>query len=166
MNKYLKLDITPATFADYPTIQKLVPFYIDDLSRECGFLSNKLNLDFKIYFDDPTRKAYLVKVYDEVAGFVLIWSKDKTNWNMGEFFILAKFQRQGIGKQVAHNIGHMYPGFWEVSVIPENKSALIFWTKTISEYTDGNYSQETKTISKYQSQRTLFTFNTYNSQKI
>ena len=53
------------------------------------------SFDFKNYFEEPSRKAYLVKIYDEIAGFVLLnqATEDATNtWNMGKFFIIAKFQ--------------------------------------------------------------------------
>ena len=165
-------EITPATFADYPTIQNMARFYVYDLSRECGFISSDWAIpadglyestDFEVYFKDPTRKAYLVKVADELAGFVLlnqVGIEAKTNWNMGEFFILAKFQGHGIGSQVAKAIWDMHPGLWEVSVIPENKSAFNFWRKTIGTYTDQNYAFETKlvTYDEYQPQRIIFSF--------
>ncbi len=167
--------LLPATLADYPTIQNMARFYVYDMSRECGFISADWaiptdglyeSFNFKNYFGDPTRKAFLVKVGEELAGFVLlnqIGTEPKTNWNMGEFFILAKFQHKGIGKQVAHEIWDMHPGNWEVSVLPENKSALSFWRRTIGAYTDGHYMCATKqiTFDGQQPQRTIFAFDTY-----
>lgn len=112
-----------------------------------------------------TRKAFLVKVKDEIAGFVLldqVRTDSKTEKNMGEFFILAKFQNKKIGCQVAHQVWKLYPVQWEVSVIPENKRALIFWRKTISDFTQGNYKEEIKQIDYdvHQPNRIIFSFNT------
>jgi len=164
--------ILPATLADYPTIQNMARFYVYDLSRECGLISEDWAIpsdglyessDFKNYFEEATRKAWLVKVADELTGFVLLnqaGTSPETKWNMGEFFILAKFQGQGIGRKVAHQIWTLHPGHWEVSVIPENKSALNFWRKTISAYTGDCYREEIKTIGydQHQPNRIIFSF--------
>jgi predicted acetyltransferase len=132
------ISIIKATMDDYPCIQNMARFYVYDLSRECGSISSDWaipedglyeSFDFKNYFIDPSRKAFLVKVYDEIAGFVLLNQETEnstTNWNMGEFFIIAKFQGGGIATRVAQEIWNMHPSKWEVSVIPNNKSALKF----------------------------------------
>jgi predicted acetyltransferase len=161
------ISVISATLTDYPMIQNMARFYVYDLSKECGHISADWALpvdglyesfDFKNYFEDPSRKAYLVKVYDEIAGFVLLWEAS-THWNMGEFFIIAKFQGQGIGERVARHIWDQHPGIWEVSVIPENKKALSFWRKTIPHF------QENTKIVDYdpdQPKRIIFTFDTKN----
>ena len=45
---------------------------------------------------------------------------EPVDWNMGEFFVLAKFQGQGVGSQVAKQIVKEHPGKWSVAVMPEN----------------------------------------------
>ena len=96
--------------------------------------------DFKNYFDEPSRKAFLVKVYYEIAGFVLL------NQATGEFFKISTCQRQDIANQVAKEIWNMYHGMWEVSVIPNNKLALKFWEKAISEFTGGIFNKQIKVV--------------------
>ncbi len=171
------VSIIEATMDDYPCIQNMARFYLYDLSRECGSISSDWaipenglyeSFDFKNYFEEPSRKAYLVKVYDEIAGFVLLnqaTEEPSNNWNMGEFFIIAKFQGRGIGVLVAHKIWNIYPGKWEVSVIPSNKSALKFWEKAISEYTCGTFNQQIKEVSydEHCPRRIIFEFDTQNS---
>ncbi|GFY55682.1 acetyltransferase family protein [Trichonephila inaurata madagascariensis] len=120
--------------------------------------------DYKKYFTELDRKAYLVKVNKEIADFVLlnkVGTHDKIDWNMGEFFIIARFQNKGVGGQVAKQIWQMHKGPWEVSVIPENKPALLFWRKVINEFTKGNYLEEVKLvqISGYKAERVIFEFN-------
>ncbi|MCC8467477.1 MAG: hypothetical protein LN589_01920 [Rickettsia endosymbiont of Eriopis connexa] len=47
-------------------------------------------VDYKKYFKEADRKAYLIKVQQEIAGFVLlnkVGTHDKIDWNMAEFFI-------------------------------------------------------------------------------
>lgn len=76
-------------------------------------------------------------------------------------FILARFQRQGIGRLVAHDLWNTYPGRWEVSILPENKDGLSFWRKTISVYTDGKYSEVLKIdYDPYQPNRIILNFET------
>ena len=151
-----KFQIIPATLEDYPTIQNMARFYVYDISRSCGFISHDWALpsdgvyecyDLKKYFEEEARKAFLIRASGELAGFVLlnqVCTEKRTNWNMEEFFILAKFQGKGMGRAVAHDIWTMYPGIWEVSIIPENKPAYGFWEKTINAHTAGKYKVETK----------------------
>lgn len=164
--------LNAATLADYPLIQNMARFYVYDLSRACRFISQEWTIpadglyesfDFKHYITDSDRRAYLVKVDDEIAGFVLLYqssTSSETKWNMGEFFILAKFQGKGIGRDVAYQIWNMHQGIWDVSVIPENKTAYAFWLKNISAYTDGHYVEEIKDVDYdvHQPKRIIFTF--------
>lgn len=166
--------IIPATLADYPIVQNMARFYAYDLSRDCSFISSDWampengcyeSFDFKIYFEDKSCKAYLIKIDGELAGFALLnqaTTTPQTNWNVGEFCILAKFQGKGIGRQVIEKILNANPGIWEVAVIPENKSALGFWERTINRYTNGNYKRELKTVrfDQDQPQHIIFTFDT------
>lgn len=83
---------------------------------------------------------------------------------MGEFFIIAKFQGQGIASRVAQKIWTMHPGKWEVSVIPENKSAFVFWEATIRKLTYGAFNKYIKDVpyDEHQPRRIIFEFNTQN----
>jgi predicted acetyltransferase len=172
-NLIKKIKVIKASLQDYPVIQNLARFYVYDMSRYCGFISKDWAMpqdglyecfDLKKYFEDDDRKAYLVKLEDgELVGFVLL-DKQSTSpnidWNMGEFFVLAKFQGKGVAKEIAKRVWIMHPGKWEVSVIPENKPALAFWRKTISAFTNGKYIEEIKTIGydKDQPKRKIFNF--------
>jgi predicted acetyltransferase len=150
--------ISPATLDDHLVIRNMARFYVYDLSRECGFISKDWALpedglyesfDFKIYFTASDRKAFIIKIADELVGFVLLnqeVSIPDAQWSMGEFFILAKFQGKGIAKYVAHRVWNKHPGKWEVLVLPENISALGFWRKAIREYTNNEYNEELKTV--------------------
>lgn len=70
-----------AILSDYPVIQNMARFYVYDMSRTCGFISedwvcpkNGLyeSFDFKGYFEENDRYAFLIKIDDELVGFVLI----------------------------------------------------------------------------------------------
>ncbi|MDP1974619.1 MAG: GNAT family N-acetyltransferase [Alphaproteobacteria bacterium] len=166
--------LVPATMDDYPTIQNMARFYVYDMTRLCGFISNEWHcpkdglyeaFDFKIYVEAPDRFAFLVKIEDEIAGFVLINKvgiSPITQWNMGEFFILAKFQGKGVAQQVANMVWLKFPGTWEVLTIPEMSYALKFWRKTINQFTNGHYMEDYKLVrfDRDQPYRHVFTFNT------
>lgn len=166
------LEILPASIEDYPAIQNMARFYLYDMSKFCHQGSKDWAIpedglyvcnDFKSYFEAADRKAYLVKIKQELAGFVLLNKKGtckNTDWNMGEFFILGRFQKQGFATQTAYQIWRSHPGHWEIAVIPENMPALSFWRKSINEFTQGNYQEVIKKIDydKHQPKRCIFTF--------
>lgn len=128
-----EVKLIEATYGDYPKIQN---------TGLCGFTSADWampedglyeSFDLKLYFQDKSKKAYIICVYDELAGFVLIDDECKKGgqYNVGEFFIIARFQRSGIGLKVVSEVWKQYPGKWELTVIPENTRALNFWEKAI-----------------------------------
>lgn len=99
-------------------------------------------IDFKHYFEDADKKAFLIRVNNELAGFVLL-DKMKlfqpVDWNMGEFFVLAKFQGMGVADSIVLQIFKDYPEKWSVAVMPENIKAVRYWRKIISHVTNENY---------------------------
>lgn len=172
--------IVPATIEDCPVVQNMWLYYIYDMGRECGFNEGwecPTDISFKPddltpYFTEPTKKAYLIKVNNQIAGFILlnkIGTLPQTEWNMGEFYIVGKFQGKGIGRNAAHQIWDKHPGLWEVSVIPENKSAHAFWRSTISQFTGGIYHEEVKLkdvrFGRYKAKRVIFSFDSKKKDK-
>jgi len=170
----LTVTLKPATLSDYPMVQNMARFYVYDLSKECGRQSDAWRLpadglfesfDFKNYFTDNTRAAYVITVQKDVAGFVLLNHEtlDVVNdWNVGEFFILGRYQGRGIGTQAAQQVWQRHLGKWEVAVIPDNRSALRFWEKSIEDFTHNRFTKETKKVDfdKEQPHRVVFTFRT------
>lgn len=165
-------EIELMTLDDHITLQNLARFYVYDMSRTCGLADDTWAIpanglyecfDFKDYIIEPSRQAYFVKVRSELAGFVLInkatWHKE-SDWNMGEFFILARFQRQGIGQEIVKDIFATHPGKWEITVIPENQPAYDFWQKTINKYIGDAFTEKSISVEfdKVQPTRILFSF--------
>lgn len=153
----LKARLIKAQKTDYPVIQNMARFYVYDMSRHCGSLpgwecpENGLFecVDLKSYFEDESRGAFFIMVGNEKAGFALInkvGSMPNVDWNMGEFFILAKFQKTGIGQAIAQEIFDKFSGIWEVASIPENTRALSFWRKVVQHYTNGAFSEKRKIV--------------------
>jgi predicted acetyltransferase len=148
MSITLKPELQPATIADYPIIQNMASYYVYDRTGSMGWPCSENGtfecIDFKHYFENPNEKAFLVKINNELAGFALL---DKTcliapvDWNMGEFFILRKFQGKGVAAQVALDIFAQHPGRWSVAVMPENIQAVNFWRKVINQVSGGHFTE-------------------------
>lgn len=172
----MKINITPAPKEAMPVIQNMARFYAYDLSKSCGFYElfdwsfpeNGLYeaQDVSKYWEEPNRYPFLIRVDDELAGFALInkvGSIPDIDWNMGEFFIVGKFQGKGIGKQVAFEIFDKFPGQWEVMQMPPNIPAIEFWRKVISDYSNNQLIETTITINRPQP-RIINIFRFYSSK--
>jgi predicted acetyltransferase len=61
---------------------------------------------------------------------------------MEQFFISAKFQRQGHGRRLAGEIWERFRGPWRVEVIPENARAIAFWQGAIERLFGQNYRRD------------------------
>ncbi len=153
----MKVTLLEAKKEDQETIQNLGRFYVYEMSRYCGFLpgwetpQNGLFacVDLRPYFENLNHYPFIVQVNGELAGFALINKAGSTpdvDWNMGEFFIISKFQGKGIGRRVAEQIFNQFPGVWETAQIPENEAAGYFWHKVIDRYTHGKFERSIKTI--------------------
>lgn len=158
-SKKMQITLCKATEQDKDTIQNLGRFYVYEMSRYCGFLPDwetPLNglfecRDLSSYCEEPERHAFLIKVDGELAGFVLINKIGSTldvDWNIGEFFVISKFQGKGVGRHVAEQIFNQFPGTWETTQMPENKAAIDFWERIVTHYTNGQFEKALKTIAK------------------
>ena len=100
MNKFV---IFAANIDHFKTVQNRARFFVYGLARYCdknsssqAILENGLYKSkyFKKYFLDPARKAYLIKSYDEIAGFILINNVIhflESDHNIAKFFVTSKF---------------------------------------------------------------------------
>lgn len=141
----LRPQLVEATLADCPIIQQMGKLYENEMLSYCSYVPGWV----KNYFKGADHHVFLIKVGEKKAGFALINKVGSTldvDWNMGEFFILPKFQNQAIGQQAAMQILNQFNGVWEAVVIPENTRALYFWRKVIARYTHGNFAEDLKTV--------------------
>ncbi len=101
--------------------------------------------DLDYFWFEPTHAVFLVTVDEKLAGFVLIDNEVVVTDNersVTEFFIMRKYRRQGVGKQVAIEVFRRLPAKWEVRVIEQNISALDFWRRVIAEYTQDKFQEK------------------------
>lgn len=153
----MSLIIKPALSEDYPIVQNMARFYAYDMSRVCGrhsgweFPANGLYEahDYRSYFVEKNRYSFLVFKDKELAGFALINKigvHPSVDWNIGEFYIVAKFQGQGLGKQVACRLFSDFKGIWNVMAMPDNRPAFLFWQNVITDFSHSNFTQSRENI--------------------
>jgi ribosomal-protein-alanine N-acetyltransferase len=161
-------DITliPASIEDHPLVQNMARFYVYDMSLYMGWEMPEDGLyeciDFKHYFEEKNSFPFLIRVSNELAGFVIINKTGSTSdveWNMSQFFVIRKFQNKGIAKNAAFQCFKKFPGTWEVMVMLGNEGAYLFWRKIIKEYTHNHFEEATKPVAYLNNEtRNLFKF--------
>jgi len=82
------------------------------------------------FWTDTDRQRYLVRANGELAGFVLTRSGTYLSGDdahaISEFFILQKYRRLGVGRNVAHRTFDGLAGTWEVAVMRAIRRPSIF----------------------------------------
>ena len=137
------LELIPAAPEQEPILANLLELYIYDFSE---ILDLELGPDGRfgyprlpLYWTEPGRHPFLVKVDGRLAGFVLVKrgsevSGDEAVWDIAEFFVIRGYRRRAIGTQMAHQVWRRFPGPWEVRVMESNHSAYHFWSRAISTF--------------------------------
>ncbi len=136
----MKVSLVPAEDLKY--VQNLFQYYIYDMSEYTGWPPYE-NGTFKVddsitglsdYWKKPNHFPYLIKVDDEIAGFSLVrkYPEGEDSYDMGQFFVLRKFKRKGVGEQAFWLSASMHPGRWITRVLPNNLGAKKFWLKVIN----------------------------------
>ncbi|MCP1310533.1 GNAT family N-acetyltransferase [Paenibacillus tyrfis] len=98
------------------------------------------------YWTEEGRHAFLVRVDGKLAGFALIreLGSDERVYSVAEFFVMKKYRRHGVGREMAFALFNRFPGQWEVAEMEENVPAQTFWRRIIDEYTKGSYQEITR----------------------
>lgn len=95
---------------------------------------------------------FMVRVDDELAGFAMIkqmGANDEADYDMGEFFIVRKFRRKGVGRTVAYYLFNRFPGIWQVRQMIAHKPAQAFWRQIITDYSGNQVQESIQHIKKY-----------------
>ena len=153
----MNIELEAAPKSALEVVQNLARFYVYDMSRACGHMPGwevppdglYECTDLSRYWTEPNRWPFLIKADGELAGFVLVNKEGSTpdvEWDMGEFFVIAKFQGKGVGRYAALKTFDRFPGTWEVRQMVSNQPAIDFWRRVIESYTHGHFTCETKPI--------------------
>ena len=138
------LEITPATVEQQSILSNLLQLCAHDFSEfravDLGPDGRFVYSSLPLYWSDPDRHPFLVRVNGRLAGFVFVKrgsevSGNENVWDMVEFFVIRGCRRRGLGTRIARQIWSRFPGSWEVRVMHSNVSALHFWRRAISALT-------------------------------
>ncbi len=134
--------------AEKPLLTRLMELYLYDFSAysredvsEYGYFGYPHIDD---YWNEAGRFPYLIRADGKIAGFALIcphcdYRTEPDARCFGEFFVLRKYRRMGVGRTAAMRLFDRHPGPWEVCHWKENTAAGLFWEKVIATYTGGRY---------------------------
>jgi len=144
----MEITIEPASLSEKPILQRLMELYLYDFSEFDGADLDQQGIYGYEYLDhywvEAGRAPFITRVDGRLAGFVLALDYSVTGSQgkmIGEFFVMRKYRRQGVGKAAAFHVFDSFPGHWEVSQIAENRTATAFWRKIIAEYTRGQFEE-------------------------
>ena len=96
---------------------------------------------------DPRRHTFLIRAGGKLAGFAIVddhsHPPDASNrWEMGEFFILRRYRRLGVGERAARLLFRRFRGRWVVYTFPQNAGAQRFWSTIIDRHNGGRFIAE------------------------
>lgn len=96
------------------------------------------------YWNEEGRFPYLIRVDGKIAGFALIcphcnYRREQNARCFGEFFVMLKYRRMGIGLKVATQLFDKHRGPWEICFWKNNLPASQFWKKVVEKYTNNHY---------------------------
>jgi len=133
-------------------LENLFQLYLHDIidenssdikMNENGLFDN--NID-GYWIKEECITSFLIKNDNEIVGFIVIgkpWlvlKKENDSYSIVEMFILNKYKRKGIGKNVVLQLFKKYIGKWEIATLPNSKERTLFWEKIISEYTCNKFT--------------------------
>jgi predicted acetyltransferase len=137
----IQIEVIPAAPEQEAVLGNLLELYIHDFSELRDFdLGPNGRFGYKLlplYWSDPDRHPFLVRIDGKLAGFALVKrgsevSGNKTVWDMAEFFVIRGYRRRGFGTRVTHELWKRFPGLWEIRVMQSNVLAYHFWARAIS----------------------------------
>jgi predicted acetyltransferase len=133
----MSLEVIPAAPEHEPILQNLLQLYAHDFSE---FRDLELGEDGRfgygslaLYWFEPDRHPFLLRVEGKLAGLALVTRNDEV-WDMAEFFVVRGCRGRGVGTQAAHEIWRRFPGIWQVRVMQANVPARHFWVEAISKF--------------------------------
>lgn len=94
------------------------------------------------WFKDDSAYPLVILKNEEAVGFAVVsrpalGQRDKIDFRLSEFFIVAKQRRLGVGRDAASLIFKRFAGRWEITEFQQNKVAVAFWRAVLNDYTGG-----------------------------
>ena len=119
-------------------------FYADE-STEFEMQENglyKMSKYVDLYWKEENRNPYLLTCDGKIAGFVLQRFNEENMQEIGEFFVLNEYRKNGAGAFMANKMFDMYKGKWEIRTLLKNERAQSFWRKVVKNASNDNYTEK------------------------
>ena len=137
-------------------VRNLIPLYIHDLSAFTDFDVEddgtfRAPTSFAAYWEHADRHPFLLRADGKIAGFALIRQMETAplTFDMGEFFILRRYRRLGVGRVAACALFDRFKARWDVRELVENLPAQSFWRRIIGDYTGGDFEETRDYFERY-----------------
>nr|WP_315473052.1 GNAT family N-acetyltransferase [uncultured Undibacterium sp.] len=132
----MPLEICAHSDQDKLTIWNLFQFYCYDTSNYDGYdvesngLYSMSESYFSQYWTEPVWRAHVLRVDGAIAGFALIEPSDAVSGGMeiADLFIMSRFRRRGIAKEVVLHFMTRRVVPWTVVVYDDAADAKAFWS--------------------------------------
>ncbi len=131
----MSLEICPHQAAHQSVIWNLFQFYCYDTSIEnsydvtdTGFYALS-QAYFSQYWSQPNWRAHLLRWHGVIAGFALLEDSDAVEGalEIADLFVLKRFRRHGIARQVVQHFMATRQVPWTVVVYKDADEAQAFW---------------------------------------
>jgi predicted acetyltransferase len=141
----VEYELNPASMQDLPVARNLSMFYIYDMAEFMDWPCQESGLfegceEFFADWQAGRNHPYLIRCQGELAGFAGV-KATKEGHCIQEFFILRKFRRHGLGRQVAEALFQAFPGAWKIQALAANTPAVAFWRAVVRDYAQGQFSE-------------------------
>jgi predicted acetyltransferase len=147
----MSLQIVRASPSEYPILRNLYPLYLHDLSEFGGsYALDAQGVWQPDYLDTWLSESeqvhpLLFRLEGLPVGFAFVaqapfpYMTQGRDYQLSEFFILRSKRRLGLGKQAALAVLNRFRGVWEMAQLRENRAAIAFWDRVLTEYTHGRF---------------------------
>lgn len=129
----MDIAVSPAAEDEKPVDRRLLELNAHDFSefdgRDLGSHGEYGYRYLDHYWTEENRHAFHVRVNAAVAGCVLV--RAGSPHRFGEFFVVRRHRRSGVGATVARAMFRRFPGEWLVEEVRGNDTAVAFWRSAI-----------------------------------
>lgn len=139
--------LSRASAEDIPRVASLLNDYIHEMSAfmDGGVLSTEQQAAayamLTAYWKLDDHHPFLINYNGELVGlsFVRRYPGNKKLYDMGQFFVIDKVKRQGVGREAFRQTLANFPGEWLTRVLVSNERAFTFWKRVIAEVTRNDF---------------------------
>ncbi|HTI45358.1 MAG TPA: GNAT family N-acetyltransferase [Casimicrobiaceae bacterium] len=113
---------------DPASIRAMMTPYLHELTPGASSLYPRLEL----YWEDPDRLPYVIRVGVEDVGFALVRDHMEARLHeMAEFYVERAWRRLGVGRHAVSALFERHPGFWHLQILEDNVVARAFWRSVV-----------------------------------